>query len=69
MRAAVAKGLNLAVSPQIPTLFRGREARARAAGRVHGTEWRYKKTPQKEFEKLRPDDFDDLIALESVRLL
>jgi type III restriction enzyme len=34
-----------------------------------GTEWRYKKIPQKEFEKLRPDDFDDLIALEPVRLL
>jgi type III restriction enzyme len=33
------------------------------------TEWRYKKIPQKEFEKLRPDDFDDLIALERVRLL
>ena len=33
------------------------------------TEWRYKKIPQKEFEKLRPDDFDDLIALEPVRLL
>jgi type III restriction enzyme len=34
-----------------------------------GTEWRYKKIPQKEFEKLRPDGFDDLIALEPVRLL
>ncbi len=33
------------------------------------TEWRYRKIPQKEFEKLRPDDFDDLIALEPVRLL
>ena len=33
------------------------------------TEWRYKKVPQKEFEKLRPDDFDDLIALDPVRLL
>jgi type III restriction enzyme len=33
------------------------------------TEWRYKKVPQKEFEKLGPDDFDDLIALEPVRLL
>ena len=33
------------------------------------TGWRYKKIPQKEFEKLRPDDFDDLIGLEPVRLL
>ena len=32
-------------------------------------EWRYRKVPQKEFEKLRPDDFGDLIALEPVRLL
>ena len=31
-----------------------------------GREWRYKKIPQKEFEKLRPDD---LIALEPVMLL
>ena len=34
-----------------------------------GTEWRYKKIPQKEFEKLRPDALDDLIILEPVRLL
>jgi hypothetical protein len=33
------------------------------------TGWRYKKIPQKEFEKLCPGDFDDLIALEPVRLL
>jgi len=32
-------------------------------------EWRYRKVPQKEFEKLHPDDFGDLIALEPVRLL
>ena len=32
-------------------------------------EWRYRKVPQKEFEKLRPNDFEDLIALEPVRLL
>jgi len=36
---------------------------------ANGHKWRYKKIPQKEFEKLRPDDFDDLIALEPVRLL
>lgn len=34
-----------------------------------GKEWRYRKVPQKEFEKLRPDDFGDLIALDPVRLL
>ena len=32
-------------------------------------EWQYLKVPQKEFEKLHPDDFGDLIALEPVRLL
>jgi len=31
--------------------------------------WRYKKVPQKEFEKLRPDALDDLIVLEPIRLL
>ena len=34
-----------------------------------GRSWQYLKVPQKEFEKLRPDDFGDLIALEPVRLL
>ena len=34
-----------------------------------GVPWQYIKVPQKEFEKLRPDDFEDLIALEPVRLL
>jgi type III restriction enzyme len=34
-----------------------------------GIEWHYRKTLQKEFEKLRPDDFDNLIALEPIRLL
>lgn len=33
------------------------------------TEWHYIKVPQKEFESLRPDEFEDLIALEPVRLL
>jgi type III restriction enzyme len=34
-----------------------------------GTEWHYLKVPQKEFESLRPVEFDDLIALEPVELL
>ena len=34
-----------------------------------GTEWHYIKIPQKEFESLQPDEFDDLIALEPVELL
>ncbi len=28
-----------------------------------GTQWKYKKVLQREFEQLRPDDFEDLIAL------
>jgi type III restriction enzyme len=32
-------------------------------------EWQYIKVPQKEFESLRPDEFEDLIALEPVGLL
>jgi type III restriction enzyme len=31
-----------------------------------GTEWQYKKVLQKGFEELRPNDFEDLIALEPV---
>lgn len=34
-----------------------------------GTPWQYLKVPQKEFEKLHPDDFGDLVALQPVRLL
>ncbi len=34
-----------------------------------GTPWRYMKVPQKEYESLRPDEFDDLIALEPVGLV
>jgi type III restriction enzyme len=34
-----------------------------------GTEWRYQKVLQKGFEELRPNDFEDLIALEPVTLL
>jgi type III restriction enzyme len=30
------------------------------------TEWVYQKVPQKEFEKLQPADFEDLIALEPI---
>jgi len=33
------------------------------------TEWLYKKVVQKEFEKLHPDEFEDLIALEPIELL
>ena len=38
------------------------------AALLTGTEWHYIKIPQKEFESLRPDEFDDLIALEPVGL-
>ena len=31
--------------------------------------WEYLKVPQKEFEKLHPDEFSDLIALQLMRLL
>lgn len=34
-----------------------------------GTGWLYRKVLQKGFEELRPDDFEDLIALEPARLL
>ncbi len=34
-----------------------------------GTDWQYSIILQKEFEKLRPTDFDDLIALEPIGLL
>lgn len=34
-----------------------------------GVAWQYLKVPQREFEKLHPDDFDDLIALEPVRFV
>lgn len=34
-----------------------------------GMEWQYLKVPQKEFEKLHPDDFGDLIALEPIIML
>jgi type III restriction enzyme len=34
------------------------------ASRLTGTEWVYQKVMQKEFEKLQPGDFEDLIALE-----
>ncbi len=35
-----------------------------SASRLTDTEWVYQKVMQKEFEKLRPGDFEDLIALE-----
>lgn len=34
-----------------------------------GIAWQYKKVLQKEFEKLQPNDFEDLIALEPITLL
>ncbi len=34
---------------------------------LSGTPWSYLKVPQKEFESLRPDDFEDLIALEPIQ--
>jgi len=34
-----------------------------------GTEWAYQKVMQKEFEKLQPTDFDDLIALQQISYL
>lgn len=33
------------------------------------TQWQYIKVSQREFEQLRPDDFEDLIALEPIALL
>jgi type III restriction enzyme len=36
------------------------------ASQLTGTEWLYKKVMQKEFEKLQPSDFDDLIALQQI---
>lgn len=39
------------------------------ATRLTGVPWQYLKVPQREFERLRPSDFDDLIALQPVRLL
>lgn len=33
------------------------------ASMLTGVEWLYKKIPQKEFEKLQPNDFEDLIAI------
>ena len=34
-----------------------------------GTEWQYRKVPQKEFEKLQAEDFEDLVGLEPVRMV
>lgn len=36
------------------------------ASLLSGTPWVYHKVPQKEFESLQPDDFEDLIALEPI---
>ncbi len=37
--------------------------------RLTGTPWAYKKVMQKPFEKLQPDDFAGLIALEPIIML
>ena len=34
-----------------------------------GTEWVYAIVHQKEFEKLRPDEFSDLVAMEPIVML
>jgi type III restriction enzyme len=39
------------------------------AALLTGIEWRYLKIAQKEFEELRPDDFEDLIALAPIAML
>ena len=39
------------------------------ASRLTENEWVYRKILQKEFEKLQPEDFEDLIALEPIVLL
>ncbi len=39
------------------------------ATRLTGTQWEYKKVMQKGFEKLQPDDFEDLIALKPITLM
>ena len=38
------------------------------ATQLTGTEWRYNKIRQQEFDKFCPDDFDDLIAFEPIML-
>jgi len=39
------------------------------ASLLTGAEWLYRIVHQKEFEKLRPDEFSDLVALEPTTLL
>ena len=39
------------------------------ASRLTGTEWLYIIVHQKEFEKLHPDEFADLVALQPISLL
>lgn len=39
------------------------------ATKLTGTEWVYRKVLQKEFEKLQPNDFEDLIALDPITFL
>jgi hypothetical protein len=39
------------------------------ATQLTGTEWRYVKVPQKEFETLQPDEFADVLVFAPVPLL
>jgi type III restriction enzyme len=39
------------------------------ASMLTDNEWKYQKVMQKEFEQLRPDDFEDLIGLEDIEML
>ena len=39
------------------------------ATRLTGTQWQYVKVPQKEFERLRPDGFADLMVFEQTPMI
>lgn len=45
---------------------RGAQLWCENASLLTGTEWQYKIVHQKEFEKLHPVEFSDLVALEPV---
>lgn len=54
----------------VETVNESAELRQRSLfGAARQSEWRYIKVPQKEFESLQPDEFEDLIALEPIGLL
>ena len=42
---------------------------AENATRLTGTQWQYVKVPQKEFEKLQPDEFADVLVFAPPPLL